>query len=33
MAINARQQFADVCKREHATTLKVLKAYPQDKAD
>ena len=33
MPIDAKQQFADVYKREHATTLKVLKAYPQDKAD
>jgi uncharacterized damage-inducible protein DinB len=33
MAINAKQQFADVYKREHPTTLKVLRAYPQEKAD
>lgn len=33
MAVNAKQQFADVYKREHATTLKVLGAYPHDKAD
>ena len=33
MPVNAKQQFADVYKREHATTLKVLKAYPADKPD
>src|ERR1043165_4650017 len=33
MPVNAKQQFADIYKREHATTLKVLRAYPQDNPD
>jgi uncharacterized damage-inducible protein DinB len=33
MPLSAKQQFADTYKREHGTTLKVLKAYPQDKPD
>jgi len=33
MALNAKQQFIDTYKREHGTTLKVLRAFPGDKAD
>ena len=29
----ARQQFLDAYEREHATTMRVLRAYPPDKAD
>ena len=32
-AKSAKQQFLDVYEREHATTMKVLRAYPQDRAD
>ena len=31
-ALGPRQQFTDVFQKEHATTLKVLKAFPADKA-
>jgi len=33
MTLSAKKQFADTYKREHATTLKVLKAFPGDKAE
>src|SRR5688572_3033291 len=32
-APSPKQQFADVYAREHATTLKVLRAFPADRAD
>ena len=32
-AINPKEQFADVYAREHVTTLKVLRAFPADRAD
>ena len=30
---SARQQFLDVLKREHATTRKVVEAYPADQSE
>lgn len=30
---SAKQQFLDVCEREHATTMKVLHVYPSDQLD
>lgn len=33
MSLNPKQQFLDSFEQEHATTLKVLRAYPTDKLD
>jgi uncharacterized damage-inducible protein DinB len=33
MALSAKQQFIDTYKREHATTMKVLDAFPKDKGE
>jgi uncharacterized damage-inducible protein DinB len=33
MATNARQTFLDAYEREHATTMRVLRAFPSDKAE
>jgi uncharacterized damage-inducible protein DinB len=33
MNIDAKQQFLEACDREHATTMRVLRAYPPDKLD
>src|SRR5438477_3934064 len=33
MATNPKQQFLDAYDREHATTMKILRAYPKDKLD
>jgi uncharacterized damage-inducible protein DinB len=33
MSPSAKQQFADTYKREHATTMKVLRAFPQESGD
>jgi uncharacterized damage-inducible protein DinB len=32
-ATGPRQQFLDICEKEHATTMRVLRAYPTDKLD
>ena len=32
-AVSPKQQFLDAYEREHATTIKVLRAFPQDQAD